>query len=67
VKRTVHGDRVSIPLDLSKVENGEQTDVTVLAGDVVLVRASATGAVPYAVYTLFEKFGTGLYMAPAAF
>jgi polysaccharide biosynthesis/export protein len=67
VKRTVHGARVSIPVNLSKVENGEQGDMPIRAGDVVLVRASATGAVPYAVYTLFNKFGTGLYMAPAAF
>jgi polysaccharide biosynthesis/export protein len=67
VKRTQHGVRVSIPLDLAKVENGEQTDVPVLAGDVVLMRASATGAVPYAAYTLFNKLGAGLYMAPAAF
>jgi polysaccharide biosynthesis/export protein len=67
VKRTLNGSRISIPIDLSKVESGEQQDVSILAGDVVLVRASATGAVPYAVYTLFTKFGTGLYMAPAAF
>lgn len=67
VKRTVNGSRVSIPIDLKKVESGDQQDVSILAGDVVLVRSSATGAVPYAVYTLFTKFGTGLYMAPAAF
>jgi polysaccharide export outer membrane protein len=66
VKRTEHGARVSIPINLSKVERGEQSDVPVRAGDVVLVRASATGALPYAVYTLFNKFGTGLYLAPAA-
>ena len=67
VKRTVNGSRVSIPVDLAKVEKGDEPDVSILAGDVVLVRASATGAVPYAVYTLFNKFGTGLYMAPAGF
>jgi protein involved in polysaccharide export with SLBB domain len=67
VKRTVNGSRVSIPIDLKKVESGDQQDVSILAGDVILVRSSATGAVPYAVYTLFTKFGTGLYMAPAAF
>ena len=66
LKRTEHGSRVSIPVDLSKVENGGQGDMPIRAGDVVLVRASATGAVPYAIYTLFNKFGTGLYMAPAA-
>jgi len=67
VKRTEHGARVSMPLDLSKVEEGSDRDMTIRAGDVVLVRGSVAGAVPYAVYTLFSKFGTGLYMAPAAF
>ncbi len=67
VKRIEHGARVSIPVDLSKVENGGEDDLPVRAGDVVLVRGSVPGAVPYAVYTLFTKFGTGLYMAPAAF
>ncbi len=67
VKRTVNGTRISIPVNLSKVEKGEEPDVPILAGDVVVVRASATGAVPYAAYTLFNKLGAGLYMAPAAF
>jgi protein involved in polysaccharide export with SLBB domain len=67
VKRTVRGTRESIPIDLSKVEKGEEPDVPILAGDVVVVKASAGGAVPYAAYTLFNKLGAGLYMAPAAF
>jgi polysaccharide export outer membrane protein len=67
VKRSAGAARVSIPVNLAKVEKGEEADVPVMAGDLVLVRASMTGAVPYAVYTLFNKFGTGLYMAPAAF
>jgi hypothetical protein len=49
------------------VEKGEEPDVPILAGDVVVVKASAGGAVPYAAYTLFNKLGAGLYMAPAAF
>jgi protein involved in polysaccharide export with SLBB domain len=67
VKRTVRGTRESIPVDLSKVEKGEEPDVPIQAGDVVVVKASAGGAVPYAAYTLFNKLGAGLYMAPAAF
>ena len=67
VKRIQHGTRVSIPVDLSKVEKGSEDDVTVRAGDVVLVRASALGAVPYAGYEIFNKLGAGLTFVPAAF
>jgi protein involved in polysaccharide export with SLBB domain len=64
--RTEKGSRISIPLDLSKVESGKTSDLPVQGGDVVLIKSSALGAVPYAVYTLMSKFGTGLYLAPAA-
>ena len=64
--RTEKGSRISIPLDLSKIESGKAQDLTVRGGDVVLIKSSAVGAVPYGVYTLFSKFGTGLYLAPAA-
>jgi protein involved in polysaccharide export with SLBB domain len=67
VMRTEHGDRVGIPVDLSQVEKGRQTDPAVQAGDVVLVKPSLTGAVPYALYALFNKFGAGLYLSPLAF
>jgi protein involved in polysaccharide export with SLBB domain len=55
-----HGDKIEIPIDLSKVEHGEQPDVAVQSGDVVIVARSATGAIPYAVYGLFNRFGTGV-------
>jgi protein involved in polysaccharide export with SLBB domain len=63
--RTTQGTRVSVPVDLSEVEKGQQPDPAVQAGDVILVKRSVIGAVPYGVYTLFSKFSTGLYMAPA--
>lgn len=57
------GQRTVVPIDLSRVEDGEEPDVPVQAGDLVLVRASALGAVPYAFFTLLNKFGTGMYLA----
>jgi protein involved in polysaccharide export with SLBB domain len=63
--RTEKGSRISIPLDLSKIESGKAPDRAVQGGDVVLIKSSALGAVPYGVYTLMSKFGTGLYLAPA--
>jgi protein involved in polysaccharide export with SLBB domain len=64
--RTENGSRTSIPLDLSNIESGKASDLPVRGGDVVLIKSSVVGAVPYGVYTLFSKFGTGLYLAPAA-
>lgn len=63
--RTDKGSRISIPLDLSEIESGKAQDLPVQGGDVVLIKSSAVGAVPYGVYTLLTKFGTGLYLAPA--
>jgi protein involved in polysaccharide export with SLBB domain len=54
------GGRSSIPFSISRVQKGEEADVPVQSGDVVLVDRSAAGAVPYFVYTLFSKFGTGI-------
>lgn len=47
-------------LDLSKVKSGEEADVPLQASDVVFVQKSALGAVPYAFYELFQRFGTGV-------
>jgi hypothetical protein len=66
IMRTSHGNRISVPVDLSDVEHGHATDIPIEGGDIILVRASALGAVPYAAYTLMNKFSTGLYLAPAA-
>jgi polysaccharide biosynthesis/export protein len=56
------GDKVQIPINLSKIKAGEERDVPVQSGDVVIVNRSAVGAVPYLVYSLFSKFGTGAYL-----
>lgn len=63
--RTEKGSRVTIPLNLSDVESGKASDLPVQGGDVVVIRSSVVGAAPYAVYTLFSKFGAGMYLAPA--
>jgi polysaccharide biosynthesis/export protein len=56
------GSRRSIPIDLAKVEAGKEPDVPVREGDVVVVKHSPVGAVPYAIYEIFTKFGTGMYL-----
>jgi protein involved in polysaccharide export with SLBB domain len=54
------GQRQAIRLDLSDAEDGAAPDVPVEAGDVVIVERSVAGAAPYAVYTLLNRFATGL-------
>jgi polysaccharide biosynthesis/export protein len=54
------GERTRIPVDISKVQRGEQPDIPVQSGDVVMVDRSTAGAVPYALYEVFTKFGAGL-------
>lgn len=56
------GDKVQIPINLSKIKAAEERDVPVQSGDVVIVNRSAAGAVPYFVYTLFTRFGTGAFL-----
>jgi polysaccharide export outer membrane protein len=55
------GQREIVPIDLSRIEKGGERDIPVQAGDLVLVKASALGAIPYAFSTLLSKFGTGMY------
>ena len=57
-----NGGKVEIQVDLAAIEKMSAPDVPVQAGDIVIVNRSATGAVPYALYSLFEKFGTGFSM-----
>jgi polysaccharide biosynthesis/export protein len=54
------GRKLQIPLDLSKIKGGEQPDVQVQSGDVVVVERSALGAVPYTVYFLAQHIGMGM-------
>jgi polysaccharide export outer membrane protein len=55
------GQRTVVPIDLSSVESGDKRDIPVEAGDLVLVRASALGLVPYTLSTIINKFGTGMF------
>jgi polysaccharide biosynthesis/export protein len=55
-----HGEKIEMPVDLGKVEQGQQPDITVQSGDVIIVARSVMGAVPYGLYSLFNRFGAGL-------
>lgn len=54
------GHKLEVPLDLDKMKHGEQPDLLVEGGDVVVVERSAVGAVPYTVYFLVQHVGIGL-------
>ena len=56
------GQRSIIPVNISRVQKGEEADIPVQSGDVVMVDKSAAGAVPYLAYSLFSKFGTGMFL-----
>jgi protein involved in polysaccharide export with SLBB domain len=51
------GSKLSVPLDLSKIKHGEEEDLRVRGGDVIVVEKSVAGAVPYALYFLVNKVG----------
>ncbi len=54
------GGKLSMPFDLSKLKRGEQTDLAVQSGDVVIVNKSIIGALPYTVFFFASKVGFGL-------
>jgi polysaccharide biosynthesis/export protein len=56
------GKETFTEFSLNKLRNGEERDVDVQSGDVVVVERSALGAVPYTLFELFEHFGTGVGM-----
>jgi protein involved in polysaccharide export with SLBB domain len=58
---TSSSSKIEIPVDLAAIQKGTAPDVPVQGGDVVIVRKSVAGAVPYAAYTMFQKFSTGLF------
>ena len=62
LRTDIGGARRSIPVDLANVQAGREPDVPVQEGDVVVVKHSPIGAVPYALYEIFTKFGTGMYL-----
>jgi protein involved in polysaccharide export with SLBB domain len=59
------GKKIDEPINLVKIQNGEEPDLPVQSGDVILINRSATGAMPYFVYFVFSHFGTGVTAAPA--
>jgi protein involved in polysaccharide export with SLBB domain len=60
------GRQTTSEYSLTQLQKGEEPDVTVQSGDVVVVRKSVIGAVPYALYEIFQHFGTGMGI-PLAF
>ena len=60
---TAGARKIEIPVDLSAIQKGTSPDVPVQGGDVVIVKKSVAGAVPYAAYTVFQKFSTGIFPA----
>jgi protein involved in polysaccharide export with SLBB domain len=59
-----YGTKETKSLNLTKIANDQEPDVKVLSGDVVVVDRSAVGFVPYVVYSLFTRLGTGVYANP---
>jgi protein involved in polysaccharide export with SLBB domain len=55
ILREADGGKLQIPINISKIEDGEASDVGVQSGDVVIVEKSAIGAVPYSLYFLLNK------------
>ena len=55
------GRKLEVPLDLTKIKSGEEPDVPVQSGDVVVVERSAAGAVPYSLYFLAQRINIGPY------
>jgi len=58
------GHKLGIPLALDKIKSGEQPDVRVQGGDVVVVERSAAGAIPYTAYFLIQRIGLGIPLIP---
>jgi protein involved in polysaccharide export with SLBB domain len=54
------GGKLSVPLDLSKIKHGDEEDLRVRGGDVIIVEKSVAGAVPYSIYFLLNKLYLGV-------
>ena len=55
------GHKLAVPLDLTKLKDGEEADVLVQSGDVVIVERSAAGALPYSLYFLAQRISIGSF------
>jgi len=58
------GGRRQIALNLTRIKRGEEADVPVQGGDVIIVERSAAGAIPYSLYFLANKLGVGVPIIP---
>lgn len=58
------GRTVEIPLDLSDIKSGEEPDPPVQGGDVVVVNRSLVGLLPYSLYFILQRTGTGIGYYP---
>jgi len=56
--------KLELPLDLRKIRRGEEPDVPVQGGDVVVVERSVAGALPYSLYFLVQRMGVGVPIIP---
>jgi protein involved in polysaccharide export with SLBB domain len=53
------GGKQALVLDLSKMKSGEQPDLRVEGGDVIVVERSVVGALPYSLYFIVQHVGLG--------
>ena len=58
------GKKLDLSLDLAKLKDGQERDVPVQSGDVIVVERSVVGAVPYSLYFLVQRVGIGLPVIP---
>ena len=59
-----NGHKLEVALDINKMKHGEQPDLLVQGGDVIVVERSAAGAIPYTVYFVAQHIGIGLPLIP---
>jgi protein involved in polysaccharide export with SLBB domain len=56
--------RQQLALNLASIKRGQDPDVPVQGGDVIIVERSAAGAIPYSLYFLASKLGLGVPIIP---
>jgi len=64
LREQANDHKLELPLDLRKIRRGEDPDVPVQGGDVVVVERSVAGAVPYSLYFLAQRIGLGVPLIP---
>jgi polysaccharide export outer membrane protein len=60
LRQEPNGGKQALALDLSKIKGGEQSDLPVEGGDVIVVERSVLGALPYAASFIVQHVGLGL-------